>query len=139
LLAKTKVHEPKASEIAHRLNKGADFVGLADWMTIFPFSKHESQNKSDTITKISESTATGSLLEYVSNNMADFVPDINALPTIIIMAMANNFGAHYQSKTSAALIYLTVAEVFLVSLNCGIIKIVLSNRNKRSILICLNL
>jgi hypothetical protein len=36
--------------------------------------------------------------------------------------MAKNFGVQYQSVTSAALIYLTVAEVFEVNFICDFIK-----------------
>ena len=100
MLSNTQVPTPEASETFQKVNKVADFVGLSDWMTIFPFAKPEPGSTS--------------------------VADIKALPDIIIMAMVKNFGVRCQSETSIALIYLTVAEVFQVNQNCDGMKV----RNK---------
>ena len=117
LLANTQVPIiPEASKTAEKLNNGADFVGLADWMTLFPLSKPEHEEKIDQILKILESNCNGS--GFASTQMVESVSGIEALPNLIIMAMAKNVGVRYQSETSAALIYLTVAEIFQVNLNC---------------------
>ncbi len=116
LLSNTEDATPEASEIAQKLNKAADFVGLADWMTLFPLAKPDHEEKIDNILKILESNANGS----VSDQIVESVSGIDDLPNIIIMAMAKDFGARLQSETSAALIYLTVAEIFQV--DCDVIK-----------------